>query len=59
MKGATAFCQVSDNGRTKDEARPLVRVSALCSLQCFKTAGWVPHSRPWTNGGEIWHAGID
>jgi len=24
-----------------DYARPLVRVSALCSLQCFDTDGWV------------------
>ena len=24
-----------------DEARPLVRVIALCSLQCLDTDGWV------------------
>ena len=25
----------------KDEARPLIKVRALCSLQCFDTDGWV------------------
>ena len=28
-------------GWRKDEVRPLVRVSALCSLLCFDTDGWV------------------
>jgi len=28
-------------GCRMDEVRPLVRVSALCLLQCFNTDGWV------------------
>jgi len=32
---------VVDEGRMRDEARPLAGVSALSFLQCFDTAGWV------------------
>jgi len=41
IKGAMPLCQECGDGGRKDEMRPMVRVSALCSLQCFDTDGWV------------------
>jgi len=40
-RGSIAFCQESGGGCGNDEARLLVGVRALCSLQCFDTVGWV------------------
>ena len=34
----------------KDEARPLVSISALCSLQCFDTGGWWQEGHPADSG---------
>ena len=36
-----SFHEESSNGCRKDEVRTLVRVCALCFLQCFDTVGWV------------------
>jgi len=35
------FHQESGCGWRKDEARSLVRVSVVCSVQCFDTVGWL------------------
>ena len=34
------FCQESGGGQIKDDVRPLVGISALCSHQCFDVDGW-------------------
>jgi len=40
-KGSDVTSQEPGGACRKDEARPLVRVSVLCSVQCFDNHGWV------------------
>jgi len=41
VTGIGQQCRASGSAWRKEEARPLVSVSALCSLQCSDTNGWV------------------